>query len=188
MRARARILRFVTSNPHKFGEAERILKKAGVKIRHERLSSPEIRSDDVAEVAADSARKLGGTVKPPFFVEDAGLFIDALNGFPGAYSAWALRKVGVQGILRLMRGVKGRRASFRSAVALFDGKKVFVFTGEAEGRIASRARGIGGFGYDPVFVPLGSRLCFAEMSGSEKDAFSHRRKALEGLARHLLKG
>jgi XTP/dITP diphosphohydrolase len=181
-------LTFVTSNDHKFREAERILKEFGVNIRHAKLSYPEIRSDDPAEIAADSARRLKGRIKPPFFVEDTGLFIDALNGFPGAYAAWVLKKLGVDGILRLMNGVADRKAAFRTAVALYDGKKLYIFTGEVNGSISAQARGMGGFGYDPIFVPEGFQKTFAELSPVEKDAVSHRRKALEKLAKHLAKG
>lgn len=183
----SRVLSFATSNEHKFREAERILKDFGVNIRHAKLSYPEIRGDRPAEIAADSARKLKLKVKPPFFVEDSGLFVDGLNGFPGAYAAWVLRKIGLEGFLRLMRGVKGRDAAFKAAVALFDGKGVVVFEGEVKGRIASRESGRGGFGYDPIFVPQGSRKSFARMSEKEKDAVSHRRKALEKLAHYLRK-
>lgn len=181
------MLTFVTSNPHKFREAERILKGFGVNIRHAKLSYPEIRGDDPSEIAADSARKLESKVKPPFFVEDTGLFVDGLSGFPGAYAAWVLRKIGLEGFLRLMRGVKGRNAAFKAAVALHDGKGVAVFEGEAKGRIAARETGNGGFGYDPIFVPQGSRKTFAQMKDDEKDALSHRRKALVKLARYWRK-
>lgn len=181
-------LTFVTSNPHKFAEAERVLKQFGVIIRHARRSCPEIRGELPAVIAADSVRRLIGKVKPPFFVEDAGLFVEALNGFPGTYSAWAFKKIGLSGFLRLMKGVEDRRASFKSAVALYDGRKVTVFEGEAKGRIAFRARGENGFGYDPAFVPEGSLKAFAELGDGEKDALSHRRKAVERMARFLLKG
>ncbi|VVC72131.1 Non-canonical purine NTP pyrophosphatase [uncultured archaeon] len=181
-------LAFVTSNAHKFAEAERVLKQFGVIIRHAKLSYPEIRGEEPAEIASDSVRRLKSKVKPPFFVEDAGLFVESLNGFPGPYSAWALKKIGLDGLLRLLGGGKGRRASFKTAIALYDGKKVSVFEGEAKGKISLRARGTGGFGYDPVFVPEGFKETFAEMSGARKDALSHRRKALEKMARFLLKG
>jgi XTP/dITP diphosphohydrolase len=181
-------LTFVTSNPHKFAEAERVLKQFGVIIRHARLSYPEIRGEEPAEIAADSVRRLMGKVKPPFFVEDSGLFIEALNGFPGPYSAWALGKLGLPGVLRLMEGVADRRASFRTAVALYDGKKVMLFEGEVSGKIAPTARGKSGFGYDPVFIPDGFGETFAEMGVSKKGALSHRRRALEKMARFLLKG
>jgi XTP/dITP diphosphohydrolase len=180
-------LAFVTSNPHKFREAERVLKGFGVNIRHAKLSYPEIRGDDPAEIAADSVRKLKDKVKPPFFVEDTGLFVEGLNGFPGAYAAWALRKIGLQGLLRLMKGEKNRKAAFRTAVALYDGKRAVVFTGEAKGSIATAQKGKGGFGYDPVFVPRGSRKSFAQMSSEEKDALSHRRNALVKLANYWRK-
>lgn len=173
---------FVTSNPHKFREAERVLKGFGVNIRHAKLAYPEIRGDDPAEIAADSVRKLKDKVRPPFFVEDTGLFVEGLNGFPGAYAAWALRKLGLDGLLRLLKGAKNRKAAFKTAVALFDGKRVVVFTGEAKGSIATAQMGKEGFGYDPVFIPHGSRKAFAQMSSEEKDVLSHRRKALEKLA------
>ena len=178
---------FVTSNPHKFREARRILKGFGVNIRHAKLAYPEVRGDDPSEIAADSARKLKNKVKPPFFVEDTGLFIEGLGGFPGAYAAWALRKLGLNGILRLMNGVKSRKAAFRTAIALYDGKRILVFKGEAKGSIATSLKGREGFGYDPLFVPQGSRKPFAEMTGEEKDALSHRRKALVRLAKHWRK-
>ena len=181
------ILRFVTSNPHKFREARRILKGFGVNIRHAKLSYPEIRGDDPSEIAADSARKLKAEIEPPFFVEDTGLFVEALDGFPGAYAAWVIRKIGIAGFLRLMKGVRQRKAAFRTAVALYDGKRVLVFNGEAEGSISLRACGKEGFGYDPIFVPVGFRKTFAEMAEEDKNTLPHRRKALEELANHLLK-
>jgi len=179
---------FVTSNDNKFREAERILKEFGVNIRHAKLSYPEIRSDDPADIAADSVERLKGKVEPPFFVEDTGLFIDALNGFPGTYTAWVLKKIGIWGILRLMEGVTQRRAAFRTAIAFFDGKGLHVFKGEAKGSISTQARGREGFGYDPIFVPDGFQKTFAELSVVEKDAVSHRRMALEELVKHLAKG
>jgi XTP/dITP diphosphohydrolase len=179
---------FVTSNPHKFAEAERILKQFGVIIRHAKLSCTEARGEQPALIAADSARSLEGRLKAPFFVEDSGLFIRSLNGFPGAYSAWALEKIGLDGMLRLMRGEPDRRAAFRTAVALFDGRSVIVFEGEAKGTLASGQRGSGGFGYDPIFLPAGRRKSFAELNPLEKDALSSRGKALSKLARHLRKG
>ena len=181
----ARQLTFATSNPHKFAEARRILKGFGVNIRHAKLSYPEIRGDDPSEIAADSARKLKAEIKPPFFVEDTGLFVEALDGFPGAYAAWVIRKIGIKGFLRLMKGVQNRKAAFRTAVALYDGKRVLVFTGEAKGSIARAEKGRGGFGYDPIFIPRGFTETFAQMRADEKDALSHRRKALVELADYL---
>jgi len=182
------VLTFVTSNSHKFAEAERILKGFGVIIRHEKLSCPEIRGEDTADIAKASAGSLRERIAPPFFVEDSGLFVKSLNGFPGAYSAWAFKKLGDRGLIRLMEGAADRSAEFRSSVALFDGKKVVVFNGAVRGAISPLPRGNGGFGYDPVFVPDGSVRAFAEMSAEEKDAFSHRRESLEKMALHMRKG
>ena len=176
---------FITSNPHKFAEVRRILGRLGIDVRRENIRYTERRGEDVAEIAADSARWLRGRVRPPFFVEDTGLFIDALGGFPGAYSAWVLQKIGRAGVLRLLRGARDRRAAFRSAVALWDGRRVRVFEGEVRGTIALSERGSGGFGYDPIFIPRGEKRTFAEMRAEEKDALSSRGRALAALVEFL---
>jgi len=177
-------LRFVTSNDHKFREAESILKRFGVNISHARISYPEVRSDGVEEVALNSAQYLSKELGPSFFLEDTGLFVDALNGFPGAYSKWALEKIGLNGLLKLLEGEGNRNASFKAAIALFDGE-VRVFTGEVKGSIALEASGASGFGYDPVFVPEGYGKPFAELGEETKSGLSHRRRALEEMVKFL---
>lgn len=182
----ASAISFVTSNDNKFREAESILKEFGVNIAHVRISYPEIRNDGVEEVSADSARHLSKELGPSFFVEDTGLFIEALNGFPGAYSAWALKKIGMAGILKLLEGEANRRAVFKTAVALYDGE-LHVFTGESKGSIALGPKGKSGFGYDPIFVPEGYSQSFAELDISVKNRLSHRRRALEEMVKFIKK-
>jgi len=175
-------LRFATSNRHKFGEAKSILNGYGVSIDPLNLGIEEIRSESCARVAEASARFAYAKARTPLFVEDSGLFVNALHGFPGTYSAWAFGKIGYEGLLRLMRGVRDRRASFVSAVAYADGKGIKIFEGSCEGAIALASRGKNGFGHDPVFAPSGSRKTFAQ-DAALKARTSHRRRALEKFAR-----
>ncbi|MFH0818250.1 MAG: non-canonical purine NTP pyrophosphatase, partial [Candidatus Micrarchaeota archaeon] len=111
---------FVTSNRHKFLEAESILKGYGVKIEHSSHTIPEERGDDCEAIAASAARAAYSKLKKPLFVEDSGLFIESLNGFPGAYSAWVYKKLGADGIRKLMTGTVKRGAKFVTAIAYAD--------------------------------------------------------------------
>ncbi|MEW6721682.1 MAG: RdgB/HAM1 family non-canonical purine NTP pyrophosphatase [Candidatus Micrarchaeota archaeon] len=168
---------FATSNPHKFDEAAAILKKAGIIAERFPFEHREMRSDDLEEVAREAVEEAFRRCQSPVFVEDSGLFVDALNGFPGTYSAWALRKIGCEGLLRLMKGVSRRSARFEACIAYHDGSEITCFRGVCPGRIAEEARGRGGFGYDPVFVPEGGTQTFSE-NASLKNALSHRYKSL----------
>jgi XTP/dITP diphosphohydrolase len=116
-------------------------------------------------------------------VEDAGLFIEALKGFPGPYAAYAYQTIGNNGLLKLLENVENRKAVFRSAIAYCDSEAEapVVFEGEAEGEITVDERigsGKSGFGFDPIFRPSGSEKAFAEMTLEEKNGFSHRAKAV----------
>jgi XTP/dITP diphosphohydrolase len=125
-------------------------------------------------------------VAPPYFVEDAGLLVETLRGFPGVYSAQAFRTIGNEGLLRLLSDARDRSASFRAVVAYVDGPRPpRMFTGDIHGRIARTPRGHNGFGFDPIFVPEGHRRTFAQMGPEEKNRLSHRARALDRLARHL---
>ena len=121
----------------------------------------------------------------PCVADDSGLTVQALNGMPGVLSArWA----GVHGqdeannrlLLAQLADVPAERrgAAFVSACALAGGSGETVVRGEWPGAIATESRGVGGFGYDPLFVPTGSVLSAAELTPAEKDAASHRGRAL----------
>lgn len=179
---RYRKIWFATSNKHKFAEAESVLKAAGLKIEHADVAVPEIRADSCEQIAEQSAREAFRMLRKPVFVEDAGLFVHALNGFPGTYSAWAFKKLGNTGLLKLLTGVKNRRACFASAVAFCDGRGVKVFRGLCWGSISPSQTGSNGFGYDPVFVPSGTRASFAQ-DPEKKMLVSHRVKALKAFAK-----
>ncbi len=137
----------------------------------------EIRSDDVEQIARAAALRAADVFGRPVVVDDTGLFIDALNGFPRAYPAFVLDTIGRRGILRLMEGVEDRTARFVTAVGYSDGTMVKTFVGEMKGVIALEERGTGGFGYDPIFVPEGFDRTYAELSFEEKVSISHRTRA-----------
>jgi XTP/dITP diphosphohydrolase len=183
-----RVLRVVTSNDGKAREFAAALERVPWRVVRVALEYQEVQADTLEAVAVDSAEWLleQGTVEPPFVLEDAGLFIDALSGFPGVYSAYVYRTVGCQGILDLMVGVEDRRARFESRIALSrPGGTIEVLRGTCEGAVTLEARGSGGFGFDPVFVPEGADRTFAEMGLEEKEGHSHRGRALDALASRL---
>jgi len=175
---------FATSNQHKVAEANKV--GADYKIRFTQINVlyPEVRADSVRAVAEEGARYVHAQIKRPIIVEDSGLFIEALNGFPGAYSHFVFNKIGCDGILRLMNGIDNRRAQFISAVGYFGGEEVKVFEGAVDGVITSDQHGAHGFGYDPIFKPLGSTKTFAQ-DLKLKNEVSHRRKATELLCQYL---
>ncbi|RLF13222.1 MAG: non-canonical purine NTP pyrophosphatase, RdgB/HAM1 family [Thermoprotei archaeon] len=182
-----RNLKFVTGNPHKAREAMSILRELGVNVEVRILKVVEVQADDIVEIASFRAHRAYEVIREPLIVEDAGLFIEELKGFPGPYSSYVFKTIGNKGILKLMKDVSNRRAVFRSAVALHDGDRVTVFIGETWGVIAREARG-DSWGFDPIFEPdEGGGLTYGEMTSDVKNRISHRRRALEKLASYILR-
>lgn len=165
----------VTSNAHKAQEVAAFFGDAFT-IKHVTLEIPELRSDDVREIAREKARYAYDHLRVPLIVDDTAFTIDALNGFPGPYAAYVLASIGNTGILRLMEGLKNRDARFTTAIAFADKTGIEVFTGTIEGKIIPAPRGSGGFGYDPIFEVDGQTL--AEIPLEKKSAISHRARAL----------
>ncbi len=177
-----------TKNRHKVEEANIALKSFGIELVPVDVPKVEIQSDDLREIAIYAARAAYQYLRRPVVVEDSGLFIDALNGFPGPYSSYVYRTIGVEGILKLMRGVEDRRARFVAVVAFALREDwIEVFEGVVEGTIAEEARGSHGFGFDPIFVPFGETRTFAEMSSEEKTRYSHRGRAFRKLGEWIAK-
>jgi XTP/dITP diphosphohydrolase len=166
---------FATSNKHKVAEAEVVLAEFGLKVRPADIKGIEVQSDDISIVASYASRGAAESAGGPVIVEDAGLFVESLNGFPGPYSSYVYQKVGVDGILRLLGGIPERRAFFRSAVAYCEpGTVPSVFEGAVQGWIVTSPAGSDGFGFDPIFAPEGMDQTLAEISLKEKCRISHR--------------
>ena len=162
------IITFVTSNKNKLKEFKAILGDK-IKISHIEMAYPELRSDDPEEIAKLAARQLADILKKPVVVEDSGLFIKYLNDFPGTCSAYIHKRIGLAGILNLMKGVKDRTCFYKSAVAYCEPKKEPIsFLGIEEGKIAEKIRGNFGFGHDPIFIPKGKKQTYGEIKEAEK--------------------
>lgn len=179
-------LTFVTGNKGKLHEATEALKPLGIDVVGSDLKPVEIQAESLHEISRAKCEVLVGRLDPPFIVDDGGLFVAALNGFPGVFSAHALKTLGVPGILKLMEGVEDRRARFEAVVSLYDGREVRSFHGRCDGTLTREPRAAGhGFGFDPIFVPEGQARTFAELPAEYKNRFSHRGRALAGLVELL---
>lgn len=208
------MLHYVTTNSGKVREATEYL---GDSIEQLEFDYTEVQSFDLGPIAARGAREAFLHANEPVIVDDAGLFIEGFDGFPGPYSAYVEDTLGVETVGRLARGAEATRAAFRCVIAYCDGDgfeatpepidhgnrrgqdlaaeeravatiddtvaegqvPVKLFTGAVPGQIVE-PRGDGGFGYDPVFEHDGRT--FAEMSPEEKNAVSHRGRALAKFA------
>ena len=172
---------FVTGNHYKYEEIKRIAAKHGLKVEMRDVACREIQADELGEVAGYSVKEACELIRKPCFVEDAGLFVQALRNFPGPYSNYVFRKLGNGGLLNLMAKERNRRAEFRSAVAYCEpGSEPVTFEGRVLGKIAPAASGTHGFGFDPIFIPdeCDGRT-FAEMPTGKKNELSHRARASE---------
>jgi XTP/dITP diphosphohydrolase len=181
-------INFASNNPDKIAEVTAILEAFSIKIIPANLKVREIQADKLEDIASDSAEATAKFAGKSIVVEDAGLFINSLNGFPGPYSSFVYRTIGCKGILKLMSGVQDRTAVFRSAVSYCSfNRELKVFTGEARGKISSSERAGRKFGYDPIFIPeSASNKTYSEMSIMEKNRVSHRFRAFKELATWLL--
>lgn len=171
----------VTGNPDKRAEAERILGRA---VECAAIDLPEPQSLDFFEVvrakAAEAFRHVGG----PVVVEEAGLELAALNGFPGPLVKWMLEAVGAGGIARTALALGEPRATARCLLLWTDGAREVIGEGTTVGTLVE-PRGSGGFGWDPAFLPDGEDRTYGELPGTDKDRLSHRGRAWRDLLAKL---
>ncbi len=202
---------FMTSNVSKVAEASQHFSKYGVEVKQFNFEAIEPQSDNLEEVAIAKLQQAIPHLPNPndmLLVEDAGLFIDALDGFPGVYSSYVLQTIGKHGILKLLDQLKSedplqdskiRSAEFRAVAAIYCKGQTLVSEGICPGRISHEINGEGGFGFDPIFIPadldlngnpleigeLGPKSThgntFAAISLEEKQEYSHRRRAISGI-------
>jgi XTP/dITP diphosphohydrolase len=185
MSLKGKIAFFVTTNLHKFNEARKVLGKHGIATALLKIKVAEIQDSNLEKIAKASVREAVKKSRLPVLVEDAGLFIEALKGFPGPYSSYVYQTIGTRGILTLMKEINKRDAHFHSVVAFHSPEQDTpkCFHGKVEGKITSRERGKRGFGFDPIFEPKDCPgKTFAEMTTSEKNKLSHRAQALKKFA------
>lgn len=181
-----RKVQLITSNLGKLREFRAALEPLGYEVVHLLLEVEEVQADTLEEVVVDCMRQIRDKKVKDFIIDDSGLFVDALKGFPGVYSSYVLKTLGCEGLLKLMKEVSVRSARFECCVGCsLEGRKDIVLTERCDGRIIEAMRGQGGFGFDPVFAAAGEERTFAEMPLAEKNLVSHRGKAIKSLARQL---
>ena len=167
---------FASSNEHKFQEAERILANLGMQINLFKTTLEEIQSNNLNDIAEKKAINAYDLIQKPVIIEDDGLFINALDGFPGPYSSYVYDTIGNKGIMNLLENSEVRDAKFVSIIAYCeDNHGVKLFESSIPGKISSIIEK-GGWGYDPIFIPDGESKTYANVS--DKDKFSHRSAAL----------
>lgn len=181
-----------TANPDKAAEIRAILGDA-VELVPRPAEVPDV--EETGETLEANARlkavALVAATGLPAIADDTGLEVDALGGAPGVYSAryageGATYADNVAKLLDALAGRSDRSARFRTvAIAMWPDGSEIVAEGSVEGTIAREASGNGGFGYDPIFVPGGAAMTFAEMTSEAKHAVSHRGRAFRALAARL---
>ena len=185
---------FASSNENKFLEIQKFLdakekiemiyknseysEQKKINFYFKKISIKEIQSESIIEVAEDKVKKAFDIVRKPVIIEDDGLFIQELNGFPGVYSSFVFKTIGNKGILNLLRNNENRRASFLSIITFFDGKTIKSFNGETKGYIDTKIFSQG-WGFDPIFIPEGENKTYGQIDIVNKNRLSHRSKAFE---------
>ena len=182
---------FVTGNAHKVAEVARI---TGGEVRSVAIDLPEIQSLDLREVLSAKAAEAFRRLQSPVVVEDVSLEIRAFGGFPGPLVKWMLEALGAEGLARAARAADrdagwpddtlGAVTARCGLLYLDEGGEVFA-EGVVEGHLIAPPRGDRGFGFDPIFQPLGSPHTFAEFSDAHKDLTGHRGLAWRALLGRL---
>ena len=173
------MITFITGNEHKVIEAENIFKDYDIKLEHIDLVYSEPQGT-LEEVAMFGAKYASRELNRPVIVEDAGLFIRALNDFPGTYSHYVQDTLGNQGILKLLNNVPDRYAEFRSVIGYCaPNSEPKTFLGKVVGEISVEEKGDLGFAFDPIFYVPNEGKTFGELTTEEKNQFSHRKNSLK---------
>jgi XTP/dITP diphosphohydrolase len=184
---------FATNNQHKLKEVQSMLDdRIKLQSLKEIGCAEEIPEDHetLKENAAQKAHYIFDKHRINCFADDTGLEIDALNGEPGVYSARYAGEAcsfedNMNKVLEKLKGIKNRKACFKTVIALIIEGKEYYFEGQVNGEILLAKTGIDGFGYDPIFKPEGYDLSFAQMSLDEKNIISHRARATKKLVEFL---
>ncbi len=166
-------LKVITSNAGKVAEYQRSLGDLGIETEHYRLPYDEVQTSDLEEVVSKGMDAIVAQGVRDFIIDDSGLFVDALKGFPGVWSAYAQKTIGNDGILRLLDGSADRGAEFRCCIGCDIAGQRIIVTGICRGTITREQTGDGGFGFDPIFTHDGGPT-FAEIPIELKNTVSHR--------------
>jgi len=179
-------LKVITSNPGKVIEYKEALSSFSIDTEHVKIRYDEIQSSDLKEVVRKGMDHLKASGISDFIIDDSGMFVDSLNGFPGVYSAYVQETVKNDGILKLMDTVNDRKASFQCCIGCNINGKDIIVLGKCDGIILREEKGTEGFGYDPIFSHDGERS-LAEIPLNEKNKISHRGSAVKLLVKEIEK-
>jgi XTP/dITP diphosphohydrolase len=173
---------FITGNAMKAKEAKLILPKFGIEVAQKDIDVHEIQDKEASIIAARKAEDAFRILGHPLIVEDTGLYIKAMNGYPGAFIKHFFNSIGPEGIMGFLDG-KERMADAVTVVAYCDsGGKARTFEGRVSGRISETIRKRNEFDWDMIFIPDGYEQTYSELDIEEKNEISQRRKALEKFA------
>lgn len=171
-----------TTNKGKIREISDILK---IPLEFAKLELDEVQNMDLEYVARKKVEEAFKILKKPVIVDDVGVYIEAWNGFPGPFAKFILDHLGNERVLEILASEKNRNLVVKSAIGYHDGKAVHVFIGEVNGTLAFEEKGTEGYGFDPIIIPEGQDLTYAQMGRARKNELSHRRKALDKLKTFL---
>ncbi len=177
---------FISSNMYKYQEIKVIFEQnSKILVEHIQTHLNEIQSDNLEEIAIFSLKNISTDFeKKYYFVEDSGLFIKSLEGFPGPYSSYVFNKLGNEGILKIMKNIEIREAYFQSTIALKTNNKLVTFTGIIQGHISLDISEIG-WGYDPIFIIDSEFPKALGDLGEKKNTVSHRYHSTMKLIKYL---
>jgi len=164
----------ITGNRGKLDEARRL---CGFPLHAIAIDLPELQSLDILEVLRAKGQDAWLRVRQPILVEETGLELVGMNGFPGPLVKWMLEAIGGDGIAAAAHASGDDRAIARCCLLYFDGETEVIGEGHTDGRLVLPGRGTEGFGWDPVFQPAGAEMTYAEMTATHKDSLSHRARA-----------
>ena len=159
----------VTGNWAKIAQAKEVLEPLGIVVDNVKMDTVEIQADTVEEVALYSAKWASEKLKANVVKNDTGISIEALKGFPSAYTHYISDTIDVEGILKLMKGEENRKAEFHQALAFCEyGKEPVVFKSITKGTISKRKSGKYGWSWDFIFIPDGQTKTFANFPDSKR--------------------
>jgi len=173
-------LYFLTGNPNKAREAKEILPE----IEQLHTDLPEIQDSDPKKIIKAKLEEALKHKQGDFIVDDTSLSFECLNGLPGPLIKWFLKSIGAEGLFQLTQKLGNQKAEARAIIGYATNGDIYFFEGSVKGTIVS-PRGQTGFGWDSIFQPEGQSQTYAEMTQEEKNAISHRRKALNKLSSFL---
>jgi len=186
MCARMKKIYLATTNKWKVAVAKRIIEgQFGIQVIPIDLKLTEIQNDDAVEVVKAAVREAYGKLKKPVIKSDSGIAVESLNGFPGPYSSYVERTIGIDGLIRLTKDLEDRTARIYSVVCFSNGKELKEFVGETKGRIINKRKGEHGYFFDFIFVADGQSKALAEFDDFQRWKFW--KEAYEKFAKWYLK-